>query len=206
MRHILALLLLLLLVVQVDAQVFRRSWSGCGNGSCQMCYPQQTQQLYYQVPQYTQSQAIVETAQPLRFAPSPTEVVEVGMAIANPQHGEVVYDLGCGDGRVLVHAVRRYGVGALGIEIDPQTAKLAKNRVTTAGYSRSVTIVVGDATKYPLDAADVIWLYQKPEVIAKLKPMRGRVVSYMHDVPQLEMRRVEWTDKTGRSQVLYVSR
>jgi SAM-dependent methyltransferase len=209
-RLALATLTLFLAAAYADAQVFRRgrTWSGCGNAACAMCYPPQ-QTPYYLAPKYTKPQTLVQAAEPyveLKFAPSPTEVIETALAIARPRRGEIFYDIGCGDGRVLIHAATKYNVGALGIELDPQIAELARERVNAANCGRSVTVVIGDAVKYSLDKADIIYLYQTPQVIAKLKPMRARcVVSYMHDVPQLDMQRVEWTDKAGRTQLLYVS-
>lgn len=146
------------------------------------------------------------TAKIAAFQPTPTAAVTVAMQLAALEPGEVLYDLGCGDGRIVEAAASLEGVGAVGVEIDAAVAAVARKRVAHLERAR---IVQKDATKIMLDGADVVYLYidLEEEVISKLHPSLAEarlVISYMHDIPQLETRRVQFTDADGIVHVFYV--
>jgi len=102
-----------------------------------------------------------------------------------PTPRDVLYDLGCGDGRILIEAVRRYKCKAVGIEINPERAKLARENIKKAGLD--VQIVVGDARKYDLSKATIITMYLFPDLMQELEPnitpSTTRIVSYSHEIP-----------------------
>lgn len=116
---------------------------------------------------------------------SPTPQKEVDRVLGLLPRPDIGFaDIGCGDGRWLLAAARRWpGCKITGVEIDPARAAAARERVAAEGLSHVVTIVTGDAITTPLDA-DVVTFYLYPEVIAqlipKLKSMKA-CASYIHE-------------------------
>lgn len=141
---------------------------------------------------------------PKGFNPSPQEAVNAMLWIANPQKGEVVYDLGCGDGRILKTAWEKYFALGVGIENNSEIFKLALKNV--AGIPQ-IRIIEGDATAFDLSGADVITLYLNGDVMEKLVPklrqLRAgvRVVSHNHEIPGVYPQRV--FKLNGRTYYLY---
>jgi cyclopropane fatty-acyl-phospholipid synthase-like methyltransferase len=111
------------------------------------------------------------------------------LALADPGPDDVVLDIGCGDGRILVEAVRHFGCRARGIEIDPALGAAARRRVNKAGLDDRIEIVVGDGSTVDLSTAygpaTVVFLFLPPERISSLLPRvldqlgpGGRVVAH----------------------------
>jgi 16S rRNA A1518/A1519 N6-dimethyltransferase RsmA/KsgA/DIM1 with predicted DNA glycosylase/AP lyase activity len=104
--------------------------------------------------------------------------------LAEVGEGDTVYDLGSGDGRVLLAAADR-GAKAVGIEIDPALVDQAREAVRAAGRGDRVTVWRGDIFKHNLKPATVITMYLKPDVNERLRPQLDglrpgtRVVSHM---------------------------
>ena len=73
----------------------------------------------------------------VRFVPTPQNVVDEMLKLANVGPGDVVYDLGCGDGRVVITAAKEYGVRAVGIDIDPVRIKESRENARKAGVGRT---------------------------------------------------------------------
>lgn len=123
------------------------------------------------------------------FASTPEPMVSEMLELVQPRRGEVVYDLGCGDGRILEKAITQYGASAVGIERNESAYQKAKSRLSGLKGWR---LVSGDATKYRLDGADVVTMYLYHETIEKIAPKLSqlkpgaRVVSYQHDIPGVE--------------------
>ena len=115
---------------------------------------------------------------------TPQPIVEVMLAQLHLVPGDTIYDLGCGDGRMLITAVQTYGCKAVGIEIDPAVAAYARQRVREAGCGR-ITIITGDARRYNLDGATAVTMYLFPPLIKELMPKikTRRVVSFSHRIP-----------------------
>ena len=125
------------------------------------------------------------------FEPMPQEAVNAMLQQVYPLEGEVLYDLGCGDGRILIEAVSSFGCRAVGIEINPETVALAKQNVEDSGFGR-ILIVQGNVKDYNLDDADVITMYLFPELIEELLPHirpGTRVVSFEHEIPGVDCTR-----------------
>jgi ubiquinone/menaquinone biosynthesis C-methylase UbiE len=118
--------------------------------------------------------------------PTPQAAVDGMLAAVDLSADDVLYDLGCGDGRILIAAVTRYGCRAVGIEINSKTAALAKKNVKAAGVEDWVRIVEGDARDANLVDATVVTLYLSPSLMRELVPKierATRIVSYSHPIP-----------------------
>ena len=127
------------------------------------------------------------------FVPSDPAVVRAMVKVANLTKDQVVYDLGGGDGRILFEAVKQSGCGAVGIEMDPRIAAIAKKKIEQAGVKNAV-IVVGDARHFKLDKADVIFVYLDTELLKELKDdlvqARSMVVSNSHPIPGVKNQKI----------------
>ena len=104
------------------------------------------------------------------YIPTPPDVVDAMLQLAEMGRDDVVYDLGCGDGRILVHAAKEVGCTAYGIEQDPEYANDARRRVEDAAVGNRVKIDVGDATRADLDGATVVFLFLPPDAVRRLIP------------------------------------
>jgi precorrin-6B methylase 2 len=104
------------------------------------------------------------------YVPTPQEVVDAMLKLANVTKDDVVYDLGCGDGRIVVTAARTYGARGVGIDIDPQRIREARENVEKAGVGDLVKIIEGDLFTTPLGEATVVTLYLLPSLNQKLIP------------------------------------
>src|SRR5919201_493179 len=98
------------------------------------------------------------------FVPTPQEVVEAMLKLANVHEGDVLYDLGCGDGRIPVTAARRYGIRAFGIDIDPQRIQEANENAKQNGVAQLVQFRREDLFKAKFKDATVVTLYLLPEL------------------------------------------
>ena len=151
-------------------------------------------------------------AQLAPFDPSPQEVVERMLTIAAVKKGDVVYDLGSGDGRVVIAAAKKYGVKAVGFEIDPGLVKLARENVRQQGVEKLVEIRQQDFMTADLSKATVVTLYLsydgnlvlQPKLMHELRP-GARVVSYTFDMPGWEPKVMEsYRDAAGVTHLLYL--
>jgi SAM-dependent methyltransferase len=152
------------------------------------------------VPRATQTapaapqQSVVDQATPLRhpdviYVPTNPEVVDAMLKMANVTKDDVVYDLGCGDGRIVVAAARAYGAKAIGIDIDPQRIAEANANAKTAGVEGRVKFILGDLFEQDFKQATVVTLYLlntlnlklRPKLWSELKP-GTRVVSHAFDM------------------------
>jgi ribosomal protein L11 methylase PrmA len=123
------------------------------------------------------------------YVPTPPEVVEAMLKVANVKAGDVVYDLGCGDGRIVVTAAQKYGARGIGIDIDPQRIKEANENVKKAGVGDRVKIMQADLFETPISEATVVTLYLLPSLNVKLMPKLmkelkpgTRIVSHAFDM------------------------
>lgn len=124
------------------------------------------------------------------FVPTPHEVVDAMLKVAKVGKGDVLYDLGSGDGRIPIAAAQKYGVArAIGIDIDPQRIKEANENLAKAGVGDRVRFINADLYETDLSEATVITLYLLPELNLKLLPKLlrevkpgTRVVSHAFDM------------------------
>lgn len=144
------------------------------------------------------------------YLPSPQAVVERMLEMAQIKPDETVYDLGCGDGRIVITAAQKYNARAVGIEIDDLIFNRTRKRVTDLGLDNRVQIVHGSALETDLAPADVVTLYLltsankrlKPQ-LARLKP-GARVVSYSFEIPDWKSTRVETMQVDRMNHVIYL--
>lgn len=104
------------------------------------------------------------------FVPTPQDVVDKMLELAEVKKGELIYDLGCGDGRIVVTAAKTYGCKAVGYDIDPQRVKESLENVEKNNVGHLVTIEKKDIFTLDLSDANVITLYLLPELNVKLIP------------------------------------
>lgn len=122
------------------------------------------------------------------YVPTPQAVVDKMLELAEVKKGDVVYDLGCGDGRIVVAAAKRFGVKAIGFDIDPQRVKEAREKVREAGVEHLVTIRQEDIFSLDLREATVVTLYLLPNLNVRLMPQLAqlragaRIVSHDFDM------------------------
>jgi SAM-dependent methyltransferase len=123
------------------------------------------------------------------YVPTSPEVVDAMLKMANVTKDDTVYDLGCGDGRIVVAAARAYGAKAIGIDIDPQRISEANANAKTAGVESRVKFILGDLFQQDFHEATVVTLYLlntlnlklRPKLWKELKP-GTRVVSHAFDM------------------------
>jgi SAM-dependent methyltransferase len=104
------------------------------------------------------------------FVPTPDGIVDRMLELAEIQPEDVVYDLGCGDGKIVIAAAKKYGVKAVGIDIDPKMVAQAKENVKKREVEKLVTIRQGDIFEEDFSDATVVTLYLLPELNVKLMP------------------------------------
>jgi protein-L-isoaspartate O-methyltransferase len=143
--------------------------------------------------------------------PSPQAVVERMLALAAVKPGEMVYDLGCGDGRIVITAATKFSARAVGVEIRRDIYEATAARVASLGLTEQVHIVQGDALKTDLSPADVVTLYLltssnerlRPMLEAQLKP-GARVVSHDFEIRGWKPTHTEKMMVQGRPHTIYV--
>lgn len=123
------------------------------------------------------------------FLASPPEVVDKMLEMAGIQPGDIIYDLGCGDGRIPIAAAKKYGVKAFGYDIDPERVRESLENVAKSGVESLVTIKEADMFQLDLSGADVVMLYIGKDLNVKLLPQLeklkpgSRIVSHNYDLP-----------------------
>jgi ribosomal protein L11 methylase PrmA len=143
------------------------------------------------------------------FVPTPQEVVDAMLKVAKVSKDDTVYDLGCGDGRIVITAFKQYGAKAIGIDIDPQRIKEANENAEKEGVAGKVTFLNQDLFETDFHDATVVTLYLLPSLNVKLRPKLlkelkpgSRIVSHAFDMgdwkPDQEL------DVDGRTVYLWI--
>lgn len=104
------------------------------------------------------------------FVPTPVHVIDRMLELAQVKKGDVVYDLGSGDGRIVIRAAKKYGVRAVGLEMDPLLLEKARREAKAQGVTRLVEFRSEDALKADISAATVVTLYMLPWFNEAMKP------------------------------------
>lgn len=116
------------------------------------------------------------------------DLISKMLQMARPQKGDLVYDLGCGDGRILVLAAQKYGCRGVGYDIDPERVMASRENVARNHVENLVKIVQADIFTLDLSKANVIPLYLLPEMNRKLLPQfdklkpGSRIVCHNYDL------------------------
>jgi len=123
------------------------------------------------------------------YVPSPNPVVEGMLKLAGVQAGDTVYDLGCGDGRIVITAAKTYGARGVGVDINPERIEEARTNAKSAKVDDKVKFEENDLFKANISNATVVTLYLLPDVNARLKPKLlkelkpgTRIVSHSFDM------------------------
>jgi ribosomal protein L11 methylase PrmA len=123
------------------------------------------------------------------YVPTPPEVVDEMLRLARVRKGDVLYDLGSGDGRIAIAAARTYGIRATGIDIDPALIAEARDNAKKAGVEGRVTFRREDLFKADFRDATVVTLYLLPELNVRLRPRLlaelrpgARIVAHQFDM------------------------
>lgn len=123
------------------------------------------------------------------YVPTPNDVVLRMLQLAGVGRNDIVYDLGCGDGRLVIAAARKFGARGVGIDIDPARIREATNRARAARVERRTEFILGDLFSADLAPATVVTLYLLPKLNRQLRPrlwqqlnVGARVVSHGFDM------------------------
>ena len=134
----------------------------------------------------------------IEYVPTPHNVVEKMLSVAKVKKTDVVYDLGCGDGRLLVAAAKKYGAKGFGFDLDPVRVEEARANVKKAGVEDLVTIEQKNIFDVDLRPATVVTLYLLPELNVRLIPQLqqlapgSRIVSHDFDMQGVDYEQ-SWT-------------
>ena len=115
-------------------------------------------------------QAQLGPREEIPFVPTPVEVIDRMLELAEVKNGDVVYDLGSGDGRIVIRAAKKYRVKAVGIEMDQLLLAKARKDAKAAGVSHLVEFRAEDALKADISRATVVTLYMLPWFNEAMKP------------------------------------
>jgi amino acid transporter len=134
------------------------------------------------------------------YVPTPTEVVDEMLNLAQIRDGDVLFDLGSGDGRIVITAAQRWNVRGVGIEIDPMLVRISRQKAAWAGVDDRTEFIESDLFKSDFSRATVVTLYLLPDLNLRLRPKLfrelrpgTRVISHSFDM-------AEWVpDKTALS-------
>ena len=152
-----------------------------------------------------------------RLAPyvaTPLDVVERMLMLARVGADDLVYDLGCGDGRVVIMAAQKFGARGVGVDIEPALIEQAIANAKSAGVADRVTFRVQDALTVDVSPANVVTLYLlasanarlRPALIQQLRP-GSRIVSHNFPIGDWEPDVIDnFTDLGGRKRTLYLWR
>jgi SAM-dependent methyltransferase len=145
------------------------------------------------------------------FDPTPYEVVDRMLALAGITAGDLLYDLGSGDGRVLIAAAKKYRIKAVGFEVDPGLVKLARENIKQENLEQLVEVRQQDFMTADLSSASIVTLYLSHDGNEALKPVLlhqlqfgARVVSYIFDMGDWPPKITEsYRDGAGNMHTLY---
>jgi len=148
------------------------------------------------------------------FVPTPEEVVVRMLELAEIRPGDILYDLGSGDGRIVVAAAKRYGIKAVGFEIDPALVRESRNTIKQEGLENLVEIRDEDILSLDFSPASVVTMYLypganlrlRPAIKSQLKP-GSRVVSHQFTMGDwTPVKTEQLKDATGLTRTIYLWR
>jgi len=135
------------------------------------------------------------------FVPSPMHVVHKMIEVAEIQKGDILYDMGSGDGRIVIEAAKKFGIKGVGIDLNPELVAKARENAEKEGVSHLVEFRAQDGLTVDISEATVVMLYMfkwfnnalKPK-LQKLKP-GSRVVAHDFDIDDWKPTRIEYVEK-----------
>ncbi len=149
----------------------------------------------------------------VRYEPTPMDVVGVMLELAAPGADDLVADLGCGDGRLVIEAALRYGARGLCVDIDPRRIAEAEANARRAGVDGRIRFLTQDLFATDLRGVTVVMLFLSPEFNLKLRPKLARelapgarVVSHWHDMGDWQPARTVRIRSDRRERPVYLWR
>ncbi len=140
------------------------------------------------------------------YVPTPPAVVEKMLEMARIDKDDVVYDLGCGDGRIVVMAAVKYGAHGVGIDLDPKRIEESNLNAKAVGVDKLVSFRVEDVTKSDISAATVVTMYLLTESNELMRPTLEKqldkgmyVVTHNYRIPGWELKLVEEAEIKGEN-------
>src|SRR5262245_14717767 len=125
----------------------------------------------------------------VHYEPTPPDVGEVMLWLAKVKAHDVGYDLGCGDGRIVITAVRQFGVRGVCVDIDPQRIAESQENARAAGATDYIRFLNQDLFQTDMDEATLVMLFLSPELNLKVRPKLlrelkpgARIISHWHDM------------------------
>jgi hypothetical protein len=165
---------------------------------------------------YPGSHGRADAADLAPFVPTPQEVVERMLEVAAVGRDDIVYDIGCGDGRMVITAAKKYRARGVGIDIDAALIEECRAGAAREGVGKLVRFLHMDATKARVTEATVLALYLLPESLEILEPLFDkdraagvRIVSHNYEIPGWAGRLVRsevMTDEKGREHKIHLYR
>jgi precorrin-6B methylase 2 len=161
------------------------------------------------------SSLVLQSPRLAPYAPTPMDVVDRMLALAAVQPGDLLIDLGCGDGRIPIRAAQKFGARAIGVDIDPRRIDESKANSKAASVEHLTEFRVEDALKTDVSAATVVTLFLGSEGNAKLRPILQRqlkagtrIVSHAFSMgPEWPPDKVDrFTNENGDAVTLYLWR
>ncbi|HYL35324.1 MAG TPA: methyltransferase domain-containing protein [Bryobacteraceae bacterium] len=145
------------------------------------------------------------------YVVSPQQIVDRMLELADLKSGETVYDLGSGDGRILITAVQRFHAKAVGIEISDDLVSSTNDRIQKLGLQNDARVIHGDFRQVDLSPADVVVMYLatdanemlRPNLEKYLKP-GARVVTHEYAIPGWKPKQVDKDLPEARNHVIYL--
>src|SRR5262245_27046780 len=144
------------------------------------------------------------------YVPTKTPVVDLMLEGVAVKPGDVIYDLGCGDGRIVIAAATRYGIRGVGIDINPDRIAEARDNARRAGVSDRVTFIQGNLFDADIREATVVALYLLPSINLRLRPKLlsdlkpgTRIVSHNYDMGDWPPERSETITVDGTEHIVY---
>jgi SAM-dependent methyltransferase len=137
------------------------------------------------------------------FVPSPMIVVDRMLELAEVRKDDVIYDLGCGDGRILIQAAKKYGARGIGVDMNPLLVDEARRKAAEEGVAHLIEFRAGDALQVDISAATVVTLYMykwfNNEMRPKLQRLKpgSRVVAHDYDIDDWKPTKIETVDASA---------
>jgi SAM-dependent methyltransferase len=146
------------------------------------------------------AQAVDEIARPLDvpYVPTPMPVVDAMLDLAKVGKSDVVYDLGCGDGRIVVRASQRFGCRGVGVDLNPERVKEAKENARKNGVTQLTRFEVGDVFEFDFSPASVVTMYLLPSVNLKLRPRLQKELKPGTRIVSHDFNMGDWTPQAIR--------
>ncbi len=147
----------------------------------------------------------------VHYEPTAPDVVQVMLRLANVKAGDIVYDLGCGDGRIVIAAVRQFDARGVCVDIDPERIADSQENARAAGVADRIQFLNQDLFKTDISSATVVMLFLSRELNLKLRPKLlkelspgTRIVSHWHDMGDWEPQQTVRVQSERRERSVYL--